>query len=850
LILLWLVSWPHLCRHVLRWTLTTVGIALGVAVFVGINAANRGVLAAFSLTVDRIAGRTELEVTVGDAGFPENVLEKVQGAPSVGAAVPVIEAVVDTKLAGQGSLFVLAVDLMGDRSLRDYDLESGDQTIVDDPLVFLAQPDSLIVSKEFSETNRLDVGARLDVGTVVGPRQLTIRGVMKAGGLASGFAGNLAVMDIYAAQKIFGRGRSFDRIDLTVAPGRSVAECRQELERLLGPGFQVAPPSSRGQQFEALIAAYSLMMSVSSLFALCIGLFIIHNSFAVAVTERRAEIGILRALGATQGQIRGLFLGESALIGMAGSAVGLVAGVLLARGIAVAVGTLINDMYGVAQQAAALTINPALLLTAWAVGVATSIVAALASARQAARVDPVHALQKGAYQVVSRAEYRRRAVLAVIIGLVSLAFLTIGGTRTLFYASYLATVVVALLLTPAMSHALARAMRPILKRWSPVEGALAADSLVQAPRRTSATVSALMLSLALVVGFAGMARASYVSITNWVHAALNPDLFVLPSPTIMARSMRFPGDMEPELTAIAGVGRVQAVREARVLFRGHPVMLLGLPLPSLAETTNMYAVAGDKREMFRLAAAGQGVIVSESLAQLRGLIYGEIVDLPAPGGVIQMPIVGILEDYSDQLGTIMIDRSVYQRYWGDGSVNLFRVYLAPGAQVGDVRRRILERYSGQRQVFVLNNDELRNYIVRITGQWFGLTYVQFGVALLVAILGIVNTLTVSITDRRRELGILRAVGGLNDQIRRTVRLEALTIAAIALVLGLGFGAINLYYVLEIVRSDIVGMRLHYQFPFAIALQVVPLILAAAFVAALLPSASVLRGSLIQALEHE
>jgi putative ABC transport system permease protein len=757
---------------------------------------------------------------------------------------------VDTNFAGQGSLLVLAVDLTGDRSLRDYDLDSGDQAIIDDPLVFLAQPDSLIVSKEFSETNGLAIGSRLEVGTMVGPRQLTIRGIMKGGGLTSAYAGNLAIMDIYAAQKIFGRGRTFDRIDLAVAPGHTVAECRQELERLLGPGFRVAPPSSRGQQFESLVAAYSLMMSISSLFALFIGMFIIYNSFAVAITERRVEIGILRALGATQGQIRGLFLGESAMMGMAGSALGVVAGVLLAHGIAAAVSTLINDVYGVAQQAAVLAINPALLLIAFAVGIATSIVAALVPAREAARTDPVQALQKGTYQVVSAVEYRRRAVLAVILSIASAACLMIGATRTLFYASYLVTVVVALLLTPAMSLALARGMRPILKRVSPVEGALAADSLVQAPRRTSASVSALMLSLALVVAFAGMARASYVVITKWVDTALNPDLFVMPSATIVARTLRFPGDMESELTAIAGVGRVQAVREARVLFRGNQVMLLGLPLQSLADTTDMTAVAGDKREMFRLAAAGQGVIVSDSLAQMRGLTFGEMLELPAPGGVIRLPIVGILLEYSDQLGTILIDRSVYQRYWADDTVNFFRVYLAPGAQVAEVRRRILEHYSGRRQVFILNNDELRGYIVRITGQWFGLTYVQIGVALLVAILGVVNTLTVSITDRRRELGILRAVGGLSRQIRRTIQLEALSIAGIAILLGFGFGAINLYYVLQIVRRDIAGMRLDYQFPTAIALEVAPLILVAAFLAALWPSESAARRPLIKALEYE
>ena len=135
----------------LRTLLTTAGIVLGVAVFVGMHTANQSVLFAFSRTVDRIAGKTELQVTAGETGFDEEVLEKVQASPSVRVAVPVIEAVVDTRIAGAGNILILGVDMTGDRSLREYDLESGDDAVIDDPLVFLAQPDSLIITNEFAE---------------------------------------------------------------------------------------------------------------------------------------------------------------------------------------------------------------------------------------------------------------------------------------------------------------------------------------------------------------------------------------------------------------------------------------------------------------------------------------------------------------------------------------------------------------------------------------------------------------------------------------------------------------------------------------------------------------------------
>jgi putative ABC transport system permease protein len=850
MILLRLISWPYFRRHVLRTLLTTAGIVLGVAVFVGMHTANQSVLFAFSRTVDRIAGRTELQVTAGETGFDEEVLERVQASPSVRLAVPVIEAVVDTRIAGAGNILILGVDMTGDRGLREYDLESGDDAVLDDPLVFLAQPDSLIVTSEFAQANRLAVGDPLVLGTAEGVRPFTIRGVMKSSGLASAFGGNLAIMDIYAAQKMFGRGRTFDRIDVGVAAGRTIAQTEAELRSLLGPGFQVEPPSGRGQQFEAMLAAYSMMVNISSLFALFIGMFIIYNSFAIAVSERRSEIGILRALGATRPQIRWLFLGESAVTGLIGSLGGLVFGVLIARGIAASIGALISDVYGVAQHADELATSPWVLVAALAIGIVTSVIAAFIPARNAARIDPVQALQKGRFQVLSAGEHRVRASLAAVLGGISVVCLAIGGARPVFYAGYVLAIVAALLLSPLLSLALARALRPLLKFLRPVEGALAADSLIQAPRRTSACVAALMLSLALVIAFGGMANASYAAIIDWMQTALNPDLFVLPSQNLVVRTIRFPATMAGELAAIPGVERVQMVRDARIVFRRTPVMIVAVEIASIAQTARTQPVAGNAEEMYRLTAEGRGLMVSDNLAQLQRLKLGELIEIPAPNGIIRLPIVGIVVDYSDQQGTILMDRTLFQRYWNDDSVNIFRLYLKPGAEGPDVTRRILSHFEGQRQVFVMTNADLKGYILKITDQWFGLTSVQIAVAVLVAILGIVNTLTVSITDRRRELGVLQAVGGLRSQVRRTIWIEALSIGSLGLLLGLALGAINLYYILQIVHHDIAGMRLEYTFPVTVTLGLIPTILGAAFVAAIWPAESAVRGSLVEALEYE
>src|SRR5204863_5629632 len=162
---------------------------------------------------------------------------------------------------------------------------------------------------------------------------------------------------------------------------------------------------------------------------------------------------------------------------------------------------------------------------------------------------------------------RVRALLGLGLGAVSLGCLSLGVSRPVFYAGYALAIVVALLVSPLLSLALARMLRPFLKWVRPVEGALAADSLIQSPRRTSASVAALMLSLALVIAFAGMAQASYLSIIHWMETALNPELFVMPSQSIVVRTMRFPAAMGPEVAAIPGVKRVQSVRDARIMFR-------------------------------------------------------------------------------------------------------------------------------------------------------------------------------------------------------------------------------------------------------------------------------------------
>ena len=263
MILLRLISWPYFRKHLLRSLLTTAGIILGVALLVAMRTANQSVLSSFNQTVERIAGKAQLQVLSGDTGFPEEVLERVQSVSEVRAAAPVIEASVDTRLKGEGRLLILAVDFTGDRSLRDYEFDDGDGDIIDDPLVFLAQPDSLIITKEFADRNGLQSSQKITLDTIQGPRPFTIRGILKAGGMAGAFGGSLGIMDIYAAQQVFGRGRRFDRIDVGLQDGVSLEQGASAIRAAVGPGLTVEPPSGRGQQFESLLSVYSIAMNIT-----------------------------------------------------------------------------------------------------------------------------------------------------------------------------------------------------------------------------------------------------------------------------------------------------------------------------------------------------------------------------------------------------------------------------------------------------------------------------------------------------------------------------------------------------------------------------------------------------------
>jgi putative ABC transport system permease protein len=839
--LLRLLSLPYFAKHRLRSLLTLAGIALGVAVLVAMYEANESVVAGLRQTIMQIAGAAELQVSAGDTGIPEELLDRVRSVGEVGSASPVVEAVVGTGRGGQGNLLVLGVDMTADQGIREYDLGGSE---LDDPLVFLAQPDSIMIGGDFAARNGLAMGSRLVLETVEGARLFTVRGLLRPAGVARAFGGSLAVMDIYAAQRVFGKERKFDRIDITARRGVAVDDCRRALAAALGSGFHVDAPSERRRYFEQVLTNYRRSAGFASIFALIVGLFLIQNTLVVAVAQRRREIGILRALGATRSQIRTLFLLEGACAGLAGSLAGVIVGAGLSGLAGRYVAKSLAGLYGIIGPPAR-GVEPLVVAGAIAAGVASSVLAAVSPANAAARADPVRALQKGWYEMVPLEERRTRRMLACAA--ISMAALLLAGRLERWVVvSYVLAGLALIFLTPELASAVVRLLRPLLVRLRPVEGALAADSLLQAPRRTASVAAALMLSVAMVIGLGGIAEASYQSILDWVTGTLDADFLVAPSENLKDLTLRFPSAMERDLAAIEGLAVVQPVRTARVSVRNSQPILFAVDIPRLTRQARRRAIPVDTERIHQQAAQGRGVIVSDNFAARERLRVGDTLDLPAPGGVLSLPVLGIYKDFTDPQGTIVIDRFLYRSRWHDDTVNLFRLYIGPGASAEAVRAQVVARLGSNRSLFVFSSADLRRHVLGLAGRWFEITYAQLAIALLVTILGIANALTVSVADRRRELGILRAVGGLRRQVRIAVWMEAAAVAVVGFVLGLGFGMVNIFYALSIFS----GHALEFRFPGWLAAALLPLLVVAALVAAIMPAEAALRVPLVSALEYE
>ncbi len=845
------VTWPYFKKHWVITLLTLAGVSLGVGVYIAIELSSASLRISLRRTIDQVAGKTQLEVSAGEAGIPDDIVDRVRAVPGVSAAQPIVEAVVRPDGAAEQSLMVLGVDFLGDRSIRSWDF--GGEDVLDDPLVFLAQPDSICITEEFAARKGLKLDDKIRLETGHGWKPFTVRGLIKPDGPATAFGGNIALMDLYAAQFAFSRGRLVDRVDVVLDPETSVEEGTKRLTAALGPGVSIEPPSRRGAEMEVLIVNFGRTLTLGSWQAMFIAVFLIFNVFAVAAIRRRREIGILRSLGVSRQQIQALFLVEGAIVGAVGSFIGVLAGLVLARVTTRFIAGLTEVAYGLTHSGASVVIDPRVIATGAILGCVSAVAAAFFPALAAARLQPVEALARGGFQRAPSGSARARLIVGALVSIAAIA-VVVTISKVNFNGAILGMILIngaCLLLAPTVIGPLVRLLRPLMERMFGVEGRIATDTLLQAPRRTSATVLALMVSLGFVLTLAGLTHSFRESYTHWMNGVINADFYVTASERFFSKAYRLPPEFADILSEIPGVRWVEPFRGIHLKYEGKRPFLATLPLERTFKRLQMALVSGTRHDLVTRVPKGEGIAVSDNFERIYGKSVGDRVTLDTPTGALTLPVVAVVLDYSSDQGTIWMDRSVYLSHWQDEGIDTIDILTEPGASRDAIAKEIRTRLAGKTdRLFVMTASQMKANIHRLLDQFFALSYIQLVIALLVAVLGITNTLVISVAERRRELGILKALGTERKQVFALIVLEAVGISIVGCVVGYGLGSYLIEYAASSISATNAGWTLPYAFPWGLGVALAPLLIVVTVLAALYPARVALGVSPAEALEFE
>lgn len=844
------LSLSYVRRHIAKTLLTLLGVVVGVATFSAIRSAQGTLVKGIRSTVDRVAGKAHLQITMV-GGVPEEVQEKVRELPGIRATSPVIEQIVIPERGELGSLMVIGIDLLGDREMREYGFE-GEDADLDDPLLFLAQPDSALFTRDFAERAGLKTGQTLSLRVPKGTTKVAARGLLTPKGFAEAFGGNLMVVDVYAAQELFGRGHRFDRLDVRLTEGTTVAQGTATLEKALGPAYRVETPARRGEQMESTVNNFVAGFNISSGFALSIGTFLIFNAFNVAVNRRRRDIGTLRALGATPRQVQTLFLAEALVVGIVGGALGCLAGAAISQGFLQMMGQTTETVYGVTASGETGWLPPNIALQSMALGVLASLAGAWGPALSASRISPTEAFAKGTFQ----ARLSGKGAPRIAAGVVAFGCAILLAVRPLYGGNPLILSVIALggvgmvFLVGPLSRLLLRFLAPLLMRFSPVAGRLCSDALLGAPRRTSGTVMAMALSLTFVLGLGGYMGSMKATMVRWMDDSLTCDLFVRASANFTRPDFLFPGELREELLKVPGVRTVESYRAIRPLYRGHQILVGSIEIEPLFDRVKYEFYQGSEASIRQGVARQDGCFVSENFYRRFKQGVGQEVELVTPTGVVRFPIAAVVRDYSSDQGAVFIDRTTFLRYWQDDRVDIYDVSVTGGTDAGQVRNLIRAKLSGKFPALVTTRQEFIAEIGKAIDAFYALMRVTVFLALGVAFLGIVTSLLISVAERTREIGVLKALGAIPSQIVRSIVVEALVIALVGLVVAIPAGNLFAAFMEGAVAEFFTGWSMPHHYPWDILAQLLVSLPLISALAAWIPARQAGRLRITEAIEYE
>ncbi len=800
------ISTRHIKFQKAQTVLALAGICLGVAAIVSIGIVNKSVLRSFEDSITEATGRAALQITGAQSGFPESIAEKVRAVTGVEYAVPVIDTDGLLSKGKERSIMVLGVDVLVDSQIRSYSL-SNESADIPDPLLFLARPDSILITKAMAEREGIALDQKIQVETVLGTRTFRVRGFLNPEGPAKAMGGNLAVMDIYAAQMAFGKEGRIDRVDVSLLRGEELETVRQRILSALPKGYTVETPVGRTRQIEGMLSKFQTGLNLISIFAIVVGMYLIYNAVSISIVHRRKEIGILRALGATRGEIMRLFMGETLVISIIASTLGVGLGVLFAGSIVGTLGRIISQWYA-RTTVTGISVPWFYPATGIVCGIAASLVAAAFPVHAGSRISPISAIRSVPWSEEGFFTGRRLKIAASFFLLLSAAvfciykfaeFLPLFRNKTFLFSSQIFLLLGISLLTPTLLKGFLSMFHRLPTTELGSVGMLAGLNLRKNITRNAVAVAAIFFGISVFVNSAGFVYSLKESVMTWLDAVVRADIIISaghPSSSTNAQTVPMPVDMWRNIEKVPGVLSADPWRKVYMDYNGRRVLLSVADLARRGKYSHFMVVRGNDPEIRRRLPHQDNVVVSEPFAAQFGVRTGDVITLPTPSGPVRFGVIAVVVDYLYDGGTVYMDLNTYQRHWGDMLADQFSVRVKPGENIAAVRESIQKRLGTDRKLYVLPAREFKDEIRKVIDQTFMFNYALSAITMTIACFGIIITLLASVLERTREIGVLRSIGMLRRQVSGVVLIESVLMGVAGGVLGSGAGVVTGWITLE------------------------------------------------------
>jgi putative ABC transport system permease protein len=829
-----------LFREPVRASLTLLAIALGIAVVLAIDLAGTAAAGSFRSSMETLAGENDLEVVTA-GGVPENVVGTLESLPYPLRVTPRIEDYAIVAESKQ-TLPLIGLDLVAqaDRAKGSFTFSGPD-----DAWKYFAAKDSIWVGESLGRK----IGERIDllINDQIAP--YTVRGIFAD----SGGSGPAVVMDISTAQCALQRFGRIDRISIQVPHSPSLEDWQQRLRQVLPRGVQVRAAGAGTNENRRMLAAFRWNLRLLSYIALVVGAFLIYNTISVSVVRRRAEIGIVRALGASRGLVLAAFVGEAACFGLLGALIAMPLGRLMAGGAVQLMGATVEALY-VSSRPGVIALTPLSVLLALLVGVGVAVVSAYSPAREASFVPPVEAMARGRREYLTRVHKTRDVLIALAVGLAAAAAArapTVAGKPLFGYLASLLLICASAFAMPALVDAISSVASRLLKRILGVEALLASRSLSSSLRRTSVLVGSLSTAIAMMTAVGIMVGSFRETVLLWMGDQLPADLYMRPAGNPAAdRHPTISTELTEKIAQLPGIAAIDRLREYEISYEGMPAGLGSIELNILRSYHNADFLSGRKtNEVLAELRDSQAVLVSEPFANKHYLRAGDSITLSLGDNVSSFRVADIYYDYSSERGSILMDRNVMLRHLPDPAASNLAIYVAPNARIEDVRAQIESAAAGHR-VLMFTNRDLRGEALRIFDRTFAITYALEAIAVLVAVMGVAGALLALVIDRRRELGLLRFLGATSGQVRKLIVIEAGLIGLLANFAGIALGFALSLILIFVINKQSFGWTIRFHWPVAVLLGALTMVYAATVLASLYPARVAVRLNPVEVVHEE